>query len=180
MVYEVFERFVKSFAARLFFQERKTVELARKKWFHNNHSKLVKTKGKNTAEYFQAYVELVTNRNCDDLLDELDDLMPDFKKKCAPGNCPELFAIYRAVSMIRHRTVHCNGRFTAKSVKKLGAWDLGFLKSITSASVLDGQETLLPYYESTLPLFEGIGGMAWCMYRLASEKHGMEIQNPHA
>jgi len=180
MVYEVFERFIKSFAALLFFQERKTVELARKKWFHRNHPELVKAKGKNTAEYFQAYVDLVSNRNCDDLLDELADLLPDFKKTCAPGNFPDLFAIYRAVSKIRHLTVHCNGRFTEKDFKKLGEWDLGFLKSITTANVLDGKGTLLPFYESTLPPFEGIGGMAWCMYRLASEKYGMVIQYPRA
>ena len=81
MVYEAFEWFLKAFAPPLFFKMRKSKEVLSRMWkllqqkkFHKVNKDMAKVENRNTPQYFEKYVLYIARNNCDDLVEELEEI----------------------------------------------------------------------------------------------------------
>jgi hypothetical protein len=174
LAYEAFEVFLKEMSAELFFCMRKTWTPVEAKAFHKSKPKYAKAAAKNTPEYFSAYVEYLANYNSNELLKELQDMLPDIVSVGKKNWFGDVFERYCLVSVIRHLTVHRGGEVGPQSFRRLGAWGKEIGTDVTEQSALTGRATLLPTVTLTAHLIEGLAALAHIIYRAVSKKLGMK------
>jgi hypothetical protein len=177
MVYEAFEKFLKAFAPILFYQLRATLKLAQKDQFHQKHKSMAKAAVRNTPQYFEAYTAHACSYNCDELIKEIAELLPEFDSKAKNNWLGDLYAFYRAISCLRHTTVHSNGQVSARSTKKLQKDDGEWIKQITRRSVITGEDTLLPSVRASEHFLNGIMAFVYTLYRLTSKRFNMQLND---
>ena len=176
MVHEEFERFLKEFASALFFamRDQEALKLKDRQQFDKKHPELRNIR--NTGDYFRVYVKSIASRDCDELLRELAANVSRFEQMCERNwRGIDLLEFYRALEFIRHRTVHCGGEVTLQALKKCSAWARGFITRFTGTGVLSGRQTILPSAADVGVFLESIAGVAYVLYRTASEQLKMKV-----
>jgi hypothetical protein len=138
VLYEAFERFLKEFAAPLFYQRRGS-KLRQAKQYHSKEKEMAKAEKRNTPEYFSGYVKFVGSSNCRELINEVVSMLPDFAALVSSNWHGDLLSDYRLLSCIRHATVHNDGEPDERSCGSLQSHELRSLNSIILKSVVTSQ-----------------------------------------
>jgi hypothetical protein len=178
MVYESFEKYVKSISPTIFYQLRNDYELKDSDGLHRSLDKWSRVEHKNTPDYFHAYVDHIARQNVSALTKELREMLPKFAETCDDNWFGDLDAIRRLVDCIRHTTVHSLGRPSEAGKKYLQNWERESFDQITKPSALSGEDTVLPTQRVMTMVFEGISALGYSLYRCASDRCDMELWTP--
>lgn len=150
-VFEVMEVYLRRIGAKLLFQNRSggariPIHFDRQKIERLMSAEVKKKAG--TLQYFEEYMRRKYRGGYTPFLKELHVKLPSVKAHVKYDRAlTMLIGFYRGVEFIRHHTVHCNGRYDERALRKLGKSQQDAIRSITRRSRLFKADMILPSRE---------------------------------
>jgi hypothetical protein len=174
--YEAMERFMKKAAAIYFFVKRNETQ-HRRNDFRSYLHKSGKKVGMGTPQYYEAYVEWMTKRNCNELLCELRKRIPavDERSSRYAGGSSDLLRLWTFCGACRHAIVHHHGVVQPKELKKLHPDIRKWVKGSVQPEVFTKIDTFLPSVDQTKDMLRAIADLGYLLYRTLSHSCDMEI-----
>ncbi len=181
--FEVTEEYLREIGAKLLYQNRSSnsrripIHFDRQTIERLVPAELRKKVG--TIEYYEWYMRRKYRTGYTLFLEELKAKLPSVQSKTNHNRAlTELTNFFRAVEFIRHQTVHCNGTYEEKKLRKLRVEDQASIRSMTRRSKLFKANMILPSRNAAEAIACHMAALGLFLHQCIGYDLGMELTWP--